>query len=314
MFPIVTITFSPCIDKSTTVPAMIPEKKLRCSQPRYEPGGGGINIARAIKQLGGEALAVYPAGGYTGKFLQELLEGEGIPQQVVSVSGATRENLIVVDDSTNGQFRFGLPGTPITDVELYQLMEAIENLEGLRYLVASGSLPPGVPLDIFARLAAIAKQKGARFIADTSGEALKRAASEGVFLLKPNIAELSSLVGKEEIHMERVDDVAREIIARGECELVAVSMGPSGAVLVSADEVVMVTPPPVRKLSTVGAGDSMVAAMVLALFQGKSNQEILSLGVAAGTAATMNPGTELCHKEDVDRLLPKLRVQTMAEL
>lgn len=314
MHPIVTITFSPCIDKNTTVPLIVPEKKLRCAQPAYEPGGGGINIARAIRQLGGDALAVYPAGGYSGKFLQQLLEEQGVPQRVIEVDGPTRENMIVVDETTNAQYRFGMPGAPMSEVELQECLDAIEKLEGMKYLVASGSLPPGVPVEVFARLAAIAKQKGARFIADTSGEALKQATSEGVFLLKPNLAELSSLVGREEIHLERVDDVAREIIAKGECQMVAVSLGASGAVLVTEEEVVMVTPPPVRKLSTVGAGDSMVAGMILALAEGKSNTEVLCMGVAAGTSATMNPGTQLCHKEDVEKMLPKLRVQVTADL
>lgn len=314
MSRIVTITFNPTVDKSTSVPALAPEKKLRCSEPVFHPGGGGINIARAIKKLGGEALAIYPAGGHTGKFLEELLTEEGIKQKVIEVGAHTRENLVVVEEATNDQYRFGMPGSAITAEEMQRCIAAIKEIEGMEYLVASGSLPPGVPVDIFAQLAALAHEKGARFIADTSGDALKAAVNEGVFLVKPNIAELSSLVNREEIHLERVDDVAREIIAKGSCEMVAVSLGPSGAVLVTAEEVIMVTPPLVRKLSTVGAGDSMVAGLVLALSEGKSRTEVLCMGVAAGTAATMNAGTELCRLEDVQKLLPKLRVEVTADL
>ncbi|OLY92400.1 6-phosphofructokinase 2 [Cnuella takakiae] len=314
MSQIVTLTLSPVIDKSTAVPALAPEKKLRCSEPKFEPGGGGINIARAIRQLGGDALAIYPAGGHSGKYLESLLDAAGITSVVVPTAAPTRENLIVVEEATNNQYRFGMPGAPLSPAELEACIAAVESVPEMEYLVASGSLPPGVPDDIFARLAAIAKKKGARFIADTSGEPLRAAAREGVFLLKPNLAELSSLVGREEIHLERVDDVARELIAQGGCELVAVSLGPSGAVLVNPEYVYMVTPPPVRKRSTVGAGDSMVAGLVLALAEGKSLSEVLCFGVAAGTAATMNPGTELCHRADVDRLLPKLHVQRLREL
>lgn len=314
MSRIVTLTLSPVIDKSTTVPALAPEKKLRCSEPKFEPGGGGINIARAIRQLGGEALAIYPAGGHSGAYLQSLLNDAGIRSLVVPTEAPTRENLIVVETATNNQYRFGMPGAPLTPEELEACIAAVEAQTEMEYLIASGSLPPGVPDDVFARLAAIAKRKGARFIADTSGEPLQAAAREGVFLLKPNLAELSSLVGREEIHLEKVDDVARELIAQGGCELVAVSMGPAGAVLVNPEDVYMVTPPPVRKRSTVGAGDSMVAGLVLALSEGKSLSEVLCFGVAAGTAATMNPGTELCHRADVDRLLPKLHVQKLKEL
>lgn len=314
MSKIVTITFSPVIDKSTAVNALAPEKKLRCAEPKFEPGGGGINIARAIKQLGGEATAIYPAGGHSGRFLHALLNEQGIHSKVVEVAAPTRENLIVVEEATNNQYRFGMPGAPITEAELELCLAAVAEEEDMGYLVASGSLPPGVPDDVFARLAAIAHSKGARFIADTSGPALQAAASEGVFLLKPNLAELSSLVGREEIHLEKVDDVARELISAGGCELVAVSLGPAGAVLVNQEFVYMVTPPPVRKLSTVGAGDSMVAGLVLALAEGKDLSEVLCFGVAAGTAATMNPGTELCRRADVDRLLPKLHVQRLTEL
>lgn len=314
MSRIITLTLSPVIDKSTTVPALAPEKKLRCSEPKFEPGGGGINIARAIRQLGGDALAIYPAGGHSGKYLQSLLDDAGIRSLVVPTEAPTRENLIVVETATNNQYRFGMPGAPLTAGELEACIEAVEAQTEMEYLIASGSLPPGVSDDVFARLAAIAKRKGARFIADTSGGPLRAAAREGVFLLKPNLAELSSLVGREEIHIEKVDDVARELIAQGGCKLVAVSMGPAGAVLVNAEDVYMVTPPPVRKRSTVGAGDSMVAGLVLALSEGKSLSEVLCFGVAAGTAATMNPGTELCHRADVDRLLPKLHVQKLKEL
>lgn len=314
MSRIVTLTFSPVIDKSTSVPALAPEKKLRCAEPKFEPGGGGINIARAIKQLGGEATAIYPIGGHSGQFLHALLNEAGIDSKVIQVAAPTRENLIVVEEATNNQYRFGMPGAPLTMADVEQCLAAVAAEDDMAYLVASGSLPPGVPEDVFARLAAIARAKGARFIADTSGEALRAAAGEGVFLLKPNLAELSSLVGREEIHIEKVDDVARELIAKGGCELVVVSMGPSGAVMITKEEVFMVTPPPVRKKSTVGAGDSMVAGLVLALAKGKSLSEVLCFGVAAGTAATMNPGTELCRRTDVDRLLPKLYVQVLKEL
>lgn len=314
MSKIVTLTLSPVIDKSTSVGALAPEKKLRCTEPKFEPGGGGINIARAINQLGGSALAIYPAGGHAGHFLKALLDEQGLQSEVIEVAAPTRENLIVVEESTNNQYRFGMPGAPITEAELEQCFAAVARQDDMEYLVASGSIPPGVTDDVFARLASIAKEKGARFIADTSGPALRAAAGEGVFLLKPNLAELSSLVGRNEIHLEKVDDVARELIREGGCELVAVSLGPAGAVLVTSEYVYMVTPPPVRKRSTVGAGDSMVAGLVLALAEGKDLSEVLCFGVAAGTAATMNPGTELCHRADVDRLLPKLHVQRLKEL
>lgn len=302
MAKIITVTFNPVIDKSTTIPALIPEKKLRCTPPNFEPGGGGVNVARAIKKLGGDATAIYLAGGYTGVFLNELLKKEGVPTRTIEISRHTRENLIVLDTSTNQQYRFGMPGPEIREEEWKACLEVLEQEQGVEYVVASGSLPAGVPTDIYARIAAITKSKGAKLVVDTSGEALRKAANEGVYLLKPNLSELSSLVDKDEIHAELVDDVARQIIDRGQCEIVVTSLGPAGALMVTREEVMTISPPVVKKRSTVGAGDSMVAGMVLSLSKGWAVGEAAKYGVAAGTAATMNPGTQLCRQEDTEKL------------
>jgi 6-phosphofructokinase 2 len=303
MARIITLTFSPCIDKTTTVPELIPEKKLRCSDPILQPGGGGINVARAIKKLGGEAVAVYPAGGYTGKYFNFLLENENVPAIIIGSKNETRENIIVVDESKNQQYRFGMPGTELAEDEWQQCLHKIERSEGVEFIVASGSLPPGVPLDIYARLAMIAKRKNAKLIIDTSGEALKHAANEGVYLLKPNLGELASLVGREKINTNDIPKVSKELIDQGVAAILVISMGEKGAMLVTKEETLHVTPPAVKRKSTVGAGDSMVAGIVLALSKKLSMKDVLQYGVACGTAATMNAGTELCKKEDVAVLL-----------
>ncbi|MGE5108729.1 MAG: 1-phosphofructokinase family hexose kinase [Sphingobacteriales bacterium] len=302
MSKIITITFSPCIDKSTSVPSLIPEKKLKCSAPKLEPGGGGINVARAIKKLGGEAIAVFPSGGYTGKFFNHLLEKENITSVIIETENETRENIIVLDESANNQYRFGMPGTELKENEWQQCLKVIEDLKDVEFIVASGSLPPGVPLNIYAQLARIAKTKNSKFIVDTSGEALKQAADEGVYLLKPNLGELSTLAGKKELEPNEVKNTAEGIIAKGKCEVMVVSMGEAGAMLVTKDINKIITPPPVIRKSTVGAGDSMVAGIIFYLSQGKNLVDAVQYGVACGTAATMNPGTELCKKEDVDKL------------
>jgi len=302
MHSIITITFNPCIDKSTSVAALIPEKKLKCASPKFEPGGGGINVARAIKKLGGDVTAIYPAGGYTGKFFTQLLEKEGINIIGIETANHTRENLIVLDESTNQQYRFGMPGQLQNEKEWQECLEAIDKMKDVEFIVASGSLAPGIPMDIFGRIAVIAKKKNAKLVVDTSGEALKQAVEKGVYLLKPNLGELSSLVGKEEIDIEMVIPVAREIISKGQSEIIVVSMGPAGAMLVTKDESLHIVPPPVKRKSTVGAGDSMVAGIVLSLAGNKSLKEAVQYGVACGTAAIMNSGTELCKPADVDRL------------
>lgn len=156
---IITLTLSPCIDKTTSVPDLIPEKKLRCREAVLDPGGGGINVARAIKKLGGEAKAVYPSGGCTGQLFDKLLADENIPCEIIRTRSETRENFIVVEESSGKQFRFGTPGTLLTDEEWMECIEVISRAGDVDFIVASGSLPPGVPIDIFARIAALAKKK-----------------------------------------------------------------------------------------------------------------------------------------------------------
>jgi 6-phosphofructokinase 2 len=304
---IVTITFSPCIDKSTSVDALVPEKKLRCAPPKLDPGGGGVNVARAIHKLGGEALAIFPSGGYTGKHFNALLEKENIPSYIIETKNETRENIIVVDDSTAKQYRFGMPGTELAPDEWQNCLDAVDRMDSLDFIVASGSLPPGVPLDIYAKLAVIAKKKNAKLVVDTSGEALKHAASEGVFLLKPNLGELASLMGLERIEENELEALGKRFIRSGHCEILVISLGAAGAILISADQVCRAAPPKVEAKSVVGAGDSMVAGMVLALSRRMELKDVLEFGVACGTAATINPGTDLCNPDDVNMLLKKMR-------
>lgn len=306
MEKIVTITLNPAIDKSTSVKSIVPDKKLRCAPPKFEPGGGGVNVSRAIRKLDGKSSAIYLAGGYSGKFFESLLDAEGIESIVVPIAEHTRENMIVVDESSNLQYRFGMPGPTIRQAELEQVLQLFEVETGVEYIVASGSLPDGVNDDFFYRLAMIARQKKAKLIIDTSGEPLRKAINEGVYMIKPNIGELSRLHGVEELHDEDIISSAQAIIKNGGAEVIVVSMGASGGMLITKDEVINSPSPTVRKRSTVGAGDTMVAGMVLAMLNGWSWRDVLRYGIAAGTATTMNSGTELCNKKDVERLFSYL--------
>lgn len=307
MSKVLTVTFSPAIDKSSTVPSLLPEKKLRCTEPVLDPGGGGVNVARAMIKLGGLATALYPAGGYTGKFFIQLLEKEQVPSIVVETEAYTRENFVITDVSSNQQYRFGMPGTPLTEKEWKKMLEEIEKFPEPDYIVASGSLPPGVPTDIFGQIAQIAKKNNARFIADTSGDALIAAANEGVYLLKPNLSELSTLAGKKYVEVEEVDDAARKIIEKGNCEVVVVSLGAAGAQLVSRETEKRIVSPKVKTMTTVGAGDSMVGGIVYALTKGMDLTSAVQYGVACGTAATMNAGTSLFKPADVHRLFDYMK-------
>ncbi len=305
MSKILTITLNPAIDKSSSIESLVHEKKLKCSSPKFEPGGGGINVSRAIKKLGGESKALYLAGGYTGKFFSDMLNKEGIDATLVEIKNHTRENLIIYDRSSGLQYRFGMPGPFVYEAEWQKLLSEIESVSNVEYIVASGSISEGIPEDIFARIAHIAKRKKIKCIADTSGNALAMAVKESLFLIKPNIGELSSLA-EQEITVENIASVADNLSIKNNCENIVVSMGPEGAYLIGKNEKKKFTPPSVERKSTVGAGDSMVAGIVLSLSLGKSIADAVKYGVACGTAATMNPGTELCHLEDVESLYTKI--------
>jgi 6-phosphofructokinase 2 len=309
---IVTLTFSPCIDKSTSIPALIPEKKLKCAVPKLEPGGGGINVARAIRKLGGNPTAVFPSGGYTGKYFNQLMESEGIESVIINTVHETRENIIVLDESTNMQYRFGMPGTPLSESEWKECILSIEKINDIRFIVASGSMPPGVPATVFTILAALAKQKNAMLVIDTAGEALRHAAGAGVYMLKPNLGELSVLAGVEKIDPDGLETIAREVLKKTGCEIMVVSSGEKGATLVTIDKTYKAMPPRVESKSTVGAGDSMVAGIIYSLNAGKGLEEALQFGVACGTATTMRPGTELFHKTDAEKLFSLIKNNTIS--
>jgi 6-phosphofructokinase 2 len=300
---IVTITMNPAVDKSTSVDRLIPEKKLRCSDLLVEAGGGGINVSKAIKKLGGDSLALFPNGGINGKILENFLEEQSIRYQTIPITNETRENIVVTETSTNAQFRFVMPGSDVDVTVGKKVIDILTSMpEAPSVIVASGSLPPGIPENFYAEIAVVAKQLKSKYIVDTSGKPLQLAAREGVYLLKPNLTELSMLAGKEKLELNEVDDAALEVIRSGQCEIIVVSLGPSGALLVTKDGYEHVPAPTVKKQTTVGAGDSMVAGMVWKLAEGKSPKEMVRYGVACGTAATMGKGTQLFEMNNVNNL------------
>ena len=305
MGSIVTITPNPAIDATAAVDRVVPEQKLRCGSPRFDPGGGGINVARVIHRLGGDATAVFFSGGPTGELLRQLLERDGVPSRAMPCAQWTRENITIVEESSGHQFRFGMPGPEVTPAEWNCLLALVRDWEPTpRFVVASGSLPPGVPADGFAHLARIVKERGTRLVLDTSGAALVNGVGAGIYLVKPNLRELAELFGAKLLHEAEVKAAASSIIRRGWSEVVVVSLGAAGALLVTASGCERILAPIVPTRSRVGAGDSMVGGIVLALERGASLYEAVRFGAAAGAAAVMQPGTELCHRTDVERLFP----------
>lgn len=288
---------------------MVPDKKLHCNAVKKEPGGGGINVSRVIKRFGGDTTAIYLSGGYTGDFFTKMLLAEQVDVMEIKTVNHTRENFVVVDAFTKLQYRFGMPGPFIYDDEWNKCLDAAASFrdKNVAFMVASGSLTNGIPVDFFAKLALIAKQQHSKFILDTSGDALKAALEQGVYMIKPNLGELSFLAGTSELDGQSAVEAARSLIQKKQCEVVVISMGPRGAMMVTADEVIHVNSPAVKVRSTVGAGDSMVAGIVLSLTSGHTMHEAMQYGVACGTATTMNAGTALCQKADAASLFEMIK-------
>lgn len=311
MNTIFTLTVNPAIDKSTRVNGIVPNKKLRCEEPEFDAGGGGINVSRAIGKLGGNSVALYFAGGPTGTHLSNLLKDESIDQEVIQTKSWTRENLSVTDSLNNHQYRFGMPGPQVSELEYHQVFDFyMQNLKREDILVASGSLAPGMPEDFYKELGKLVRQKNARYILDTSGKPLMKGIEAGVFLLKPNLGELSSLCGVEKVEVSEIRSLADDFFDKYDCEMLVVSMGARGAVLLTHERTLHVPTPAVHQQSTIGAGDSMVAGMVFSLSRGHTPAEMVRYGVACGTAATMNPGTQLFKREDVERLYQWISAQS----
>jgi len=303
MNQILTLTVNPALDESAEVENVAPEIKLRCDQPRREPGGGGINVARALRKLGGEALALYTCGGMTGEALGRLLAREGIPCQPVPVAEETRRSFTVFERGTSLQYRFNLPGPALSGEEWKACLERARQLAPRNgYLVASGSLPPGVPEDYYAQVVRAGQEAGARVVVDTSGAPLHAALAARPFLAKPNFRELCRLLGAEDEGALDVETAARDVVRQTGVEVLVVSLGAAGVLLATADRCVRIPSPTVPIQSKVGAGDSTVAGIVLGLVRGLPLDDAVRFGVAAGAAAVMTPGSELCRREDAERL------------
>lgn len=303
---ILSVTLNPCIDKSSKVEKIKPDSKLRCSEVVNEPGGGGINVSKALQKLETPSVALFPAGGHNGNMLCSLLKEQGILFHAVDTKVETRENWVVLEESQNNQYRFTFPGKAVQEETIVTLIDHIRSFSP-SYVVASGSLPPGLPDYFYGLIVKTAKSVGAKTIVDTSGPALQALKGKGAYLIKPNIGELCKMLNVEWLDKEEVVTASRQAINDGFAEMIAVSMGPEGAWIISKEENHFAVAPRVPKRSTVGAGDSMVAGMTYMLQQNRSLKEVISFGVACGSAATMNEGTQLFKREDAMHLYELIR-------
>ena len=311
--PIVTLTLNPALDMSTEVGSLIPDVKLRCSEPMLDPGGGGLNVSRAVAALGGESLALVALGGLTGDRLAGLIRTEGVPFLALTAPGETRQSLTVTARDTGAQFRFMLPGPIWAEVDqerVFILLRA--SARPGAFGVISGSQPPGVPMDFPARLARA--MPGLTVVIDTSGPALVEAVAHPIpdlEVLRMDGDEAQILAGRTLETRKDTADFAQTLRERGVAKTVIIARGADGSVLVDGSQRLFARAAKVPVKSTVGAGDSFVGGYVLSRARGRGPAEALALATAAACAAVMTDATQLCRLEDVERLLPECPVSAV---
>lgn len=307
------LTMNPAVDLATQTERVQHTHKLRCSATLHDAGGGGINVARVLTRLGGSTRALCPAGGSTGHWLRQRLKHEAIDTVFVPIGEETRVSFTVHESQTGNEFRFVMPGPLLAETEWRACLSHLETLQPFPdLLVASGSLPPGVPVDFYARLAQQAQQRGARLLLDTDAAPLSAALEQGVFLIKPNLRELSAHVGGTLDTRTAQIEAARGLIRAARCAVVALTLGHQGALLVTREASWFAAPLPISPLSAVGAGDSFLGGMVWALQQQQALVDAFAWGVAAGSAALLSAGTGLCCLEDIQRLRPQVAITPLA--
>ncbi|MEP9383044.1 1-phosphofructokinase family hexose kinase [Nocardioides sp. KR10-350] len=301
---VLTLTLNPALDEYITVPRLEPAVKLRCGQPFFHAGGGGINVARALAALGEQVLAVFPSAGHLGRFLEELLATEGTPYAAVPIAGETRQSHNVSETGTGREYRFVLPGPPLRPPDQRACLARLQACGSADFLVLSGSLPPGVEPGFVHEVARTAECLGARLVLDTSGPALAEA--KGAYVAKPSLRELRELLG-EPLVMEQEQVLgARQLIARGTAEVIALSRGERGLLLVTDDLAEEIPAMVGRVRGTVGAGDALVAGLLFGLGRGWELVRAGRFAVACSTATLGVDGTAMLDRDVVARLSPEL--------
>jgi 6-phosphofructokinase 2 len=308
---VVTLTLSPALDISTATDNVAPTHKLRCERAAEQPGGGGVNVARVAVRLGADAIAVLPLGGPTGTRISQLLTDENVPTSTIAASADSRQSFSVTEHTTGDQYRFVLAAPELTGDELSAVIAATAAAaRQASCVVVSGQIPPGVDPSVFTQI--VNTVAPVPVIIDTSGPALVSALRSGAALVKPSARELSSIVERDLGTEVDVCEAARSVHADGNVETLIVSIGAGGAFSVGPNGVThRFRAPSVRVRSAIGAGDSMVAGIAVAMSRGFDVQAAIPLGIAAGAATVLTDGTELCHVADVSRLAPLVAVETL---
>lgn len=309
---IATVTLNPSLDETVTVEELVIDETNRWTSLRKDPGGKGINVSRVVHELGGETIAYGFVGGIDGETLKHLLRQQKVPFDFTPIREEIRTNFIITDLKTRSQTRIDAPGPYIYSDEMDSLMNKLMNINPKPdFMVFAGSVPPGIPDNIYQQLIELAKNRGIKTVLDSDGKWLKEGIKGRPTIIKPNLHEAEELLEMELRNEAKIAQAAR-ILTGQDIEIVVISRGKDGLIVATDKKILKAVPPRVEIRSTVGAGDSAVAGLVLKLSQGYEIEEACRWAAAAGTAATLTPGTELCHREDVERLVPQVKVEQLS--
>jgi len=301
---VLTITMNPAVDVNSMADEVVTNQKVRCEKPDYDPGGGGINVARVLTRLEAQANAIYLAGGIAGGLLTYLLDSEKVPHQQIEISGMTRENTSVIDKKTGEQYRFVFPGPEIQEAEWKEALKWIEkNIDDYDIVVGSGSLPPGVPTDFYSRVAKLVLENDKAYILDTSGDFLVEGLKNGATFIKPNQEEFEQL--KEQTDSTTKDELIQKLFELN-IENIVHTMGKEGTILINKEGKKEFKPPEIEVNSSIGAGDSFVGGLVFGLLNGMKAQDAVCYGISAAASTLKSAGTDLCELNDVEAIHAEL--------
>ena len=308
---IATVTLNPSLDKIVTVEGLVVDEVNRWTGLRRDPGGKGINVSRVVHELGGETIAYGFIGGIDGETLKHLLQQQGVPFDFTPIQGEIRSNFIITDLKTRRQTRIDAPGPHISRDELGKLIDKVTRIKPKPdFLVFAGSVPPGVPTDIYQQLIERAKKSGIKTVLDSDNKWLKEGIKAKPNVIKPNVHEAEELLETHLKDQAAIVEAVKTLVNRS-IDVAAISRGKNGLIVANGGKILKITPPQVEVRSTIGAGDSTIAGLVLKLSQGHGIEEASRWAAAAGTAAALTPGTELCRREDVERILPQVKVESL---
>lgn len=308
---IYTITLNPALDHFLDVEELHVDDANRVKSECLYAGGKGIDVSRAVRHLGGDSMALGFIGGHNGQVMVDLLKAEGVTCYFTPIAQETRRNIIVCTSKRRTQTMLNSKGPVVTEEEWQGFLTHLRLLD-LRdaYVVLSGSPPRGVPPDAYRQIILLVHQHGAKAVLDADGPCLKAGLKAKPFAIKPNLNELRRATGRALRTEDDILDVAKKLHRSG-VEIVMISRGHKGLLVVSGSERYRAVPPAVRVRSTIGAGDSAVAGFVFRHAGGKDLEDCARFATAAGTAATLAPGNQLCRLRDVHRLVPRIRVESL---